>query len=152
MSNSNLAHTCDALVFVCMDWRLQNAGVYEQIKKVAGIETFDLITVPGGAMVFCNNDEREFIPSRVFVNSVIGLSEDLHGIKKVVITVHSKCGAYGEKGVEEKLIADLQAIRSDFSDRYPQLELISLLLDIKEGENDWEVEVKSLDYLLESAA
>jgi hypothetical protein len=84
---------CDAAVVWCFDQRFEL--VLRKLLKRNGIEHPDHIRVAGGAKCLASPDpegEREFVLSQ------IRKSARLHGTDRVLLMVHSDCGAYGGLG------------------------------------------------------
>ena len=83
-------YTADAAVVMCFDLRF-NLAFHKFLKKI-GAPNYDLIKVAGGAKCLAspeNNAEREFVLEQV------RKSIRLHQTKRIVLMVHSDCGAYG---------------------------------------------------------
>lgn len=86
----NDPYTADAAVVMCFDLRF-NLAFHKFLKKI-GAPNYDLIKVAGGAKCLAspeNNAEREFVLEQV------RKSIRLHQTKRIVLMVHSDCGAYG---------------------------------------------------------
>ncbi len=80
----------DAAVVSCFDNRFQ-LGFSKFLKRI-GVSNSDQITIAGGAKCLAS-PERE--TDREFVLDQIRKSVRLHGTKRVILTLHSDCGAYG---------------------------------------------------------
>jgi carbonic anhydrase len=80
----------DAAVVSCFDWRF-SMGLQKFLKD-SEIANPDMIVVAGGAKHLAS-PERE--SDREFVLQQIQISVRLHGTGRVILTVHSDCGAYG---------------------------------------------------------
>ena len=97
------AHTCEAVVVHCIDFRLQHY-LNEWLAKRFGIKNYDRISWAGGVWDFST------------VQNQIKTSHRLHNVKKVILINHEDCGAYGAAGTKERHISDLayaeHAIRS----------------------------------------
>jgi carbonic anhydrase len=83
-------YRCDAAVVACFDRRF-NLGLQKFLKR-SDIANPDLIVVAGGAKHLAS-PQRE--SDREFVLQQIQTSMRLHETKRVILTVHSDCGAYG---------------------------------------------------------
>jgi len=83
-------YTCDAAIVWCFDNRFE-VGFRKFLKRV-GISTSDPIKVAGGARCLAM-PERD--PDREFVLEQIRKSIQLHATRRVILMVHSDCGAYG---------------------------------------------------------
>jgi carbonic anhydrase len=81
---------CDAAVVWCYDHRFELA--FRKLLKRIGVVRPDSIRIAGGAKCLAtpgNDSEREFVLDQ------IRKSKRLHGTDRVVLMVHSDCGAYG---------------------------------------------------------
>jgi hypothetical protein len=83
-------YLCDAAVLWCFDNRF-DLGFRKFLKRI-GIKNSDPIKIAGGAKCLAS-PERE--SDREFVLEQIRKSMRLHGTKRVILMVHSDCGAYG---------------------------------------------------------
>ncbi len=97
------AHTCEAVVVHCIDFRLQHF-LNDWLTKRFGINNYDRISWAGGV--------REF----AIVQTQIRMSARLHNVKKAILINHEDCGAYGAAGTKERHLSDLayaeHAVRS----------------------------------------
>lgn len=80
----------DAAVVSCFDHRFQ-LGFSKFLKRI-GVSQSDPIKIAGGAKCLAS-PERE--SEREFVLDQIRKSILLHATKRVILTLHSDCGAYG---------------------------------------------------------
>jgi carbonic anhydrase len=83
-------YRCDAAVVWCYDHRFELA--FRKLLKRSGIEHADPIRVAGGAKCLASPEQES---ERQFVLEQIRKSIRLHGTDRVVLMVHSDCGAYG---------------------------------------------------------
>ncbi len=83
-------YRCDAAVVACFDHRFH--GVLRRFLARRRIVHPDLILVGGGAKSLAS-PERE--PDRAFLVAQIEKSIRLHGTERVILMLHSDCGAYG---------------------------------------------------------
>jgi carbonic anhydrase len=81
---------CDASVVGCFDNRFEAVG--RKLLKRMGVVQPDPIKIAGGAKALASPDE-EF--HRSFVMEQIHKSIRLHGTDRVILMLHSDCGAYG---------------------------------------------------------
>src|SRR5512138_2338754 len=88
------AHTCEAVVVHCIDFRLQHF-LNDWLTKRFGIQTYDRIAWAGGV--------REF----ALIHGQIDISRRLHNVKKAILINHEDCGAYGSIGTKERHVSDL---------------------------------------------
>ncbi len=81
---------CDAAVVWCFDNRFQ-LGLAKYLKRL-GISNSDVIKIAGGAKCLASSEQDS---DREFVLNQIRTSIRLHGTKRVILMLHSDCGAYG---------------------------------------------------------
>jgi hypothetical protein len=81
-------YQCDAAVVWCFDNRFE-AGFRKFLKKI-GVYNSDPIKIAGGAKCLASaGHESEFVLEQ------IRKSIHLHGANRVILMLHSDCGAYG---------------------------------------------------------
>ena len=83
-------YLCDAAIVWCFDNRFE-LGFRKFLKRV-GVVYSDPIKVAGGAKCLASPDKES---EREFVLDQIRKSMQLHGTRRVILMVHSDCGAYG---------------------------------------------------------
>jgi carbonic anhydrase-like protein len=81
---------CDACILWCFDNRFE-LGFRKFLKRI-GVVNSDPIKVAGGAKCLASPESEG---DRTFVLEQIRKSMRLHGTKRVILMVHSDCGAYG---------------------------------------------------------
>ncbi len=81
---------CDALVVACFDHRFDR--VLRKFLKRIGIVNPDAVIVAGGAKTLASPDHES---DREFLVSQMEKSIKLHGTDRVILMLHSDCGAYG---------------------------------------------------------
>jgi carbonic anhydrase len=81
---------CDAAVVWCYDNRFEPA--LRKLLKRLGVAHADTVRVAGGAKCLATPDPES---ERAFVLDQIRKSIRLHGTDRVILMVHSDCGAYG---------------------------------------------------------
>jgi hypothetical protein len=81
---------CDGAILWCFDHRF-DLGFRKFLKRI-GVRNSDPIRIAGGAKCMAS-PERE--SDREFVLEQIRKSMRLHGTTRVILMVHSDCGAYG---------------------------------------------------------
>ena len=84
--NGMIPHTCRAIGFVCIDWRLHPAAELFLARRYT---TFDCCANAGAIQGFGNKKTAAHFLKQ------IELSRALHQPKEVVLTMHMDCGAYG---------------------------------------------------------
>ena len=95
---------CDAAIVGCFDHRFGPG--FRKFLKRSGILHSDHIQVAGGAKCLAS-PERD--SDREFVLEQIRKSMRLHGTRRVILMLHSDCGAYG--GLAEAFAGDARAER-----------------------------------------
>ena len=81
---------CDAAVVWCFDNRFE-LGFRKFLKRI-GVRNTDPIKIAGGAKCLASPDQET---DREFVLNQLRTSIRLHGTRRVILMVHSDCGAYG---------------------------------------------------------
>lgn len=81
---------CDAAILWCFDNRFE-LGFRKFLKRI-GVMNSDPIKIAGGAKVLVSPEHES---DREFVLDQIRKSVRLHGTKRVILMLHSDCGAYG---------------------------------------------------------
>jgi hypothetical protein len=81
---------CDAAIVWCFDNRFE-LGFRKFLKRI-GVANSDPIKVAGGAKCLASPDQES---ERQFVLEQIRKSIRLHGTRRVILMLHSDCGAYG---------------------------------------------------------
>jgi hypothetical protein len=81
---------CDAAIPWCFDNRFE-LGFRKFLKRI-GVANSDPIKIAGGAKCIASPEHES---DREFVLDQIRKSMRLHGTRKVILMVHSDCGAYG---------------------------------------------------------
>jgi hypothetical protein len=87
--SSRERYQCDAAILWCFDNRFDLA--FRKFLKRIGVVNSDPIKVAGGAKSLAS---PEIETDREFVLEQIRKSMQLHGTKRVILMVHSDCGAY----------------------------------------------------------
>jgi hypothetical protein len=83
-------YLCDAAILWCFDNRFE-LGFRKFLKRV-GVANSDPIKIAGGAKCLASPEQES---DREFVLEQIRKSIRLHGTRRVILMVHSDCGAYG---------------------------------------------------------
>ena len=81
---------CDAAILWCFDNRFE-LGFRKFLKRI-GVVNSDPIKIAGGAKCMASPEQES---DREFVLDQIRKSMRLHGTRRVILMVHSDCGAYG---------------------------------------------------------
>jgi len=141
---------CDAAILWCFDNRFE-LGFRKFLKRI-GVTNSDPIKVAGGAKCLAS-PERE--TDREFVLEQIRKSMRLHGTRRVILMVHSDCGAYG--GLAEGFQGDaqaeavhhqreLQTAAANLLEVLPGVEVQGYFVDF---EGIWDAEIESARALAE---
>ncbi|HTW59905.1 MAG TPA: carbonic anhydrase [Terriglobales bacterium] len=93
---------CDAAILWCFDNRFE-LGFRKFLKRI-GVMNSDPIKLAGGAKVLASPEHEA---DREFVLEQIRKSIRLHGTRRVILMLHSDCGAYG--GLAEGFGGDARA-------------------------------------------
>ena len=83
-------YQCDAAIVWCFDNRFE-LGFRKFLKRI-GVANSDPIKVAGGAKCLAFPDQES---EREFVVEQIRKSMRLHGTERVILMLHTDCGAYG---------------------------------------------------------
>jgi carbonic anhydrase len=81
---------CDAAILCCFDNRFE-LGFRKFLKRI-GVNSSDPIKIAGGAKCMASPEHET---DREFVLEQIRKSMRLHGTRRVILMLHSDCGAYG---------------------------------------------------------
>lgn len=138
-----MEHCCEAAVITCIDFRFWKSLVNYFDEQ--GLLKYDLISLGGGAKNVIDDATRELVFRQ------LDISTKLHQIKKVFLVNHLDCGAYGGSKAfesleleEEKLVADLHMAKNLISEKYPELEIETLMMDfdgVRSAEKMEEIEM-----------
>ncbi len=93
---------CDAAILWCFDNRFE-LGFRKFLKRI-GVINSDPIKIAGGAKVLVSPEHES---DREFVLEQVRKSIRLHGTKRVILMLHSDCGAYG--GLADGFRGDAEA-------------------------------------------
>lgn len=134
-------YVCDAAIVWCFDSRF-DVGFSKFLKRLE-IKNPDPIRIGGGAKALASPDRES---DRAFLVEQIQKSVNLHGTKRVILTLHSDCGAYGRlakfKGDAAAEAAhhqrELERAAESLRVAIPGLEIEGYFVDF---EGIWEVEV-----------
>jgi hypothetical protein len=134
-------YVCDAAVVCCFDSRF-DAGFAKFLKRLP-VRNPDPIRIAGGAKALASPDRES---DRAFVVEQLQKSVNLHETKRVILTLHSDCGAYGRlarfKGDTAAEAAhhrrELQRAAEYLLTAIPGLEVVGYFVDF---EGIWDAEV-----------
>jgi carbonic anhydrase len=125
---------CDAAILWCFDNRFE-LGFRKFLKRI-GVTNSDPIKVAGGAKCLASPEHET---DREFVLEQIRKSMRLHGTRRVILMVHSDCGAYG--GLAGGFAGDAQAEAA-----HHQLELTRATAKLLEAIPGIEVQAYFVDF------
>lgn len=126
-----MSHNCEAVTFICMDWRLQTPEFFAQLREKTNIETFDLISLPGAAKNVVDN------PARII--ELIKLSEKLHHSNTIILTNHQDCGAFGPNGKDDRVLRDNLEQAADILQRtFPNKKIVKIFVELWEEAGQWQ--------------
>src|ERR1700722_17845030 len=135
---------CDAAILWCFDNRFE-LGFRKFLKRI-GVLNSDPIKIAGGAKVLVSPDHEA---DREFIVEQIRKSIRLHGTRRVILMVHSDCGAYGglTGGFDGDTAAEaahhereLQIAAANLLKAIPGLEVQGFFVDF---EGIWDSEIAS---------
>jgi carbonic anhydrase len=136
-----MSHTCQNLLVRCMDFRLEPA-ISKWLRDNSMVGDVDVISVAGACKEFANV-AADCVPA--FLYSQVELSYRKHGVRRVILTQHEDCGAYGTQTAFEspaaeksKLTSDMKRTKEILRTKYPDLQ-VSMFWLKRAGEN-WEFE------------
>lgn len=137
---------CDAAILWCFDNRFE-LGFRKFLKRI-GVVNSDPIKIAGGAKVLVSPDHES---DREFVLEQIRKSIRLHGTRRVILMLHSDCGAYG--GLAQAFRGDATAEAShheadlcrateNLKAAIPEIEVQGYFVDF---EGIWDAEVNATE-------
>lgn len=112
-----MAHTCDALVVSCIDFRFQKY-IRNWLDKNLAEKTFDYVGFAGGSKDIDT------------IMTQLKISVDLHDIKEVILMNHEECGAYGAASTPENHARDLKKAKEIILAKYPHLQVQTYYLHL----------------------
>ena len=133
---------CDAAIIWCFDNRFE-LGFRKFLKRI-GVENSDPIKIAGGAKCLAS---PELESEREFVLEQIRKSMLLHGTRRVILMLHSDCGAYGgldggfggDAAMERELLhEELRRAAENLARAIPGVEVAAYFVDF---EGVWEAEL-----------
>jgi carbonic anhydrase len=133
---------CDAAIIWCFDNRFE-LGFRKFLKRI-GVENSDPIKIAGGAKCLAS---PELETERQFVLEQIRKSMLLHGTRRVILMLHSDCGAYGgldggfdgDAAMERELLhEELRRAAENLARAIPGVEIAAYFVDF---EGVWEADL-----------
>jgi carbonic anhydrase len=137
---------CDAAILWCFDNRFE-LGFRKFLKRI-GVNYSDPIKIAGGAKVMASPEHES---NREFVLDQIRKSMRLHGTRRVILMLHSDCGAYG--GLDAGFAGDaaaeaahhereLQRAAANLRTAIPGVEVQGYFVDF---DGIWDAELKTAE-------
>jgi carbonic anhydrase len=137
-------YQCDAAILWCFDNRFDLG--FRKFLKRSGVENSDPIKIAGGAKILASPEHET---DREFALDQIRKSIRLHNTQRVILMVHSDCGAYG--GLDSRFHGDTEAEAKHHEKElqraadilrvaFPGIEVQGYFVDF---EGVWEVEIIS---------
>ena len=136
-------YQCDAAIVWCFDNRF-DLGFRKFLKRV-GVVNSDPIKIAGGAKCLATPEHEG---ERAFVIEQIRISVRLHGTRRVILMLHSDCGAYGgldggfggdSRAEASHHHAELRLAAENVRKAIPELEVSAYFVDF---EGVWEAELE----------
>lgn len=129
-----------AVIVWCFDSRLNQTShsALDVLIRENSWDYKDLITEPGGAKILASANETDSAEKQSLLDR-INSGIRLHHAKRVLLTVHIDCGAYGysrsfaEGAEEDKLIHDLTQAGEFLNGKIPQDVAVELWLVKMDG-------------------
>jgi hypothetical protein len=145
-------YQCDAAVLWCFDHRF-DLGFRKFLKKL-GLVNIDPIKIAGGAKLLASPNHDA---DRRFLIQQVRTSMELHNTRRVILMLHSDCGAYGglpafhnDAQAEMKHHeAELQRAAATLRQAFPNLTIQGYFVDF---EGVWEVNLENAKLKEETVA
>lgn len=136
-------YRADAAVVWCFDHRFDRS--FRKFLSRTGVNTPDFIQVAGGAKNLASPNRES---DREFILEQLRISIRLHATQRVILMVHSDCGAYGglsafggdRRAELERLSGDLGRAATFVRRAFPSLEVETRFVDF---EGVWDPEISA---------
>jgi hypothetical protein len=143
---------CDAAILWCFDNRFELG--FRKFLKRAGVMNSDPIKVAGGAKCMASPEHES---DREFVLDQIRKSMRLHGTTRVILMVHSDCGAYGGlAGFGGDAVAEARHHEAELRRAADNLRLAIPGIEVKgyfvDFEGIWDAEIETTEKVEQSVA
>lgn len=136
-STGHKKHSCFAILFACLDWRL-HLELEDHLKKK--YKDFDLCVVAGSLKGLIEKSTRDYFLKQ------IEISKKLHNSKVIILTMHRDCGAYGGSASfknpkdeflhHQKILSEAEKI---VSKKFPKSKIIKYFIDLDFKEGKWAI-------------
>ena len=125
-------YQCDAAIVWCFDNRFELG--FRKFLKRTGVTYTDPIKVAGGARCLAMPEDD---PDREFVLGQIRTSMRLHQTQRVILMIHSDCGAYGglehfhgdEQAEAQHHLKELKRAAANLARAIPELRIDAYFVD-----------------------
>ncbi|MFA6587475.1 MAG: carbonic anhydrase [Patescibacteria group bacterium] len=142
-----MSHTCQAIVFNCIDFRFHSA-IRDFLISNGLKDNYDLASLAGITKGLVEGDKA----SSELILKQIEISRRLHGVKEVILIHHMDCGAYGGHQAFESLQAehakqaqDLTLAKKIILEKFSQLEVKKIIARIEEKNGGNYIDFEVLD-------
>lgn len=116
-------HSCQALVFRCMDFRIKLSALSELLSSIGYPEgSYDLVSVAGSGKDLLSKTQAE----SAFLIKQIELSKKLHCVAEIIILYHDNCGAYGIADLADEATIqkqDLKILKKIIKKKFSDLDI-----------------------------
>jgi len=142
-----MSHTCQAIVFNCIDFRFHSA-IRDFLISNGLKDNYDLVSLAGITKGLVEGDKA----STELILKQIEISQKLHGIKEVILIHHMDCGAYGGhqaftnlQAEHDKQAQDLALAKTIIQQKFSQLEVKKIVARIEEKNGGNYIDFEALD-------
>ena len=122
-------HHCPLAVVKCTDFRFREAD-QKFVEEHLGVKRFDLYVWPGSAKQIISDT----VFRKTFIEKIVSVSIERHGIEKLLLLWHWDCGAYGGSPAfdspeeeEERYCRDMSSAR-EILQSTPEFQKIDIIL------------------------
>ena len=132
-----MAHTCQAFVYSCIDFRFHKA-VMQWAEEKFGPRNFDYKTDAGSILALAHEDEAV----KEFILKQIELAVNGHQVKTIILIQHQTCGGYAARFGQmnmpteaDKQKKDLDTVKELVKGRLPDVDVQGYLATIDESQD-----------------
>ncbi len=119
-------YVADACIVWCFDHRFSGAGLLEVYKKNQRLMDPDLVSVAGGAKGLAM---PEGDPWRTYILNQIAISVEKHYTKKIVLMMHTDCGACENNTNPTFYASELSKAHDTVRKVYPSMPIATVFAD-----------------------
>jgi carbonic anhydrase len=135
-------HSCKAIVFNCIDWRLHpDCEKYFQKKY----KTYDMFYTAGSVKGLLEEGTKDLFLKQ------IEISRNLHSSKTVALTAHHDCGAFGGMANFKDKKEELSYYKQILDDakkivlaKFPDAKIEKYFIDLEFLRGKWKISVKGI--------